>query len=430
MKTAYINGIILDGTIDMEPVQGSVIFTNGEIIEKISSPNERNTVSLEGYEIIDLNGQYIMPGLINMHVHLPGSGKPHKKQPNTAFLVKLITCCDYAKKEGYKMCQGFAETELNSGVTTIRTVGGIADFDTVVRDQILSGQFIGPRILASNMAISVPGGHMAGSMAYIANSAEETKDYVRLIAKDKPDLIKLMITGGVMDAKVKREPGVLKMPAEYVKAACEEAHALGFKVAAHTESPEGVKVALRNGVDTIEHGAMPDQEMIDLFKEHHASLITTISPALPYALFDLSVSHTTELAKYNGKVVFDGSIECTKECLENGIPVGMGTDTGCPFITHYDMWRELNYFHKYCGTSTKLALHIATLSNAQIAGISDITGSIEAGKCADFVVTKNNPLEHLEALRNISMVIARGHVIRDPKVKKMADVEAELDHFI
>ncbi len=94
------------------------------------------------------------------------------------------------------------------------------------------------------------------------------------------------------------------------------------------------------------------------------------------------------------------------------------------------MWRELNYFHKYCGASTKLALHTATLSNAQIAGISDITGSIEAGKCADFVVTKNNPLEHPEALHSISMVIARGHVIRDPKVKKMADVEAKLDHFI
>lgn len=371
-----------------------------------------------------------MPGLINLHVHLPGSGKPRKKQPNLKGLIRLITCCDAAKKEGHKMCLGYAQTELYSGVTTIRTVGGIADFDTIVRDMIQRDEAVGPRILASNMAVSVPNGHMAGSLAYIAHSMEEAVHYVELIAKDQPDLIKLMITGGVMDAKVKGEPGVLRMPAEYVKAACEKAHSLGLKVAAHTESPEGVKIALRNGVDTIEHGAMPDQEMIDLFLEHKASLITTLSPALPYALFDLKVSHATELAKYNGNVVFEGEIECTKKCIENGIPVGMGTDTGCPFITHYDMWRELNYMQKYCGTTPAFALYTATAANAKIAGIDDITGTIEVGKCADFVVTKENPLEHLTALRNISMVVTRGKVIRDPRVEKMANVETELDHFI
>ena len=108
----------------------------------------------------------------------------------------------------------------------------------------------------------------------------------------------------------------------------------------------------------------------------------------------------------------------------------MGTDTGCPFITHYDMWRELNYMQKYCGTTPAFALYTATAANAKIAGIDDITGTIEVGKCADFVVTKENPLEHLTALRNISMVVTRGKVIRDPRVEKMANVETELDHFI
>ncbi len=428
MKTAYINGIILDGTADMQPVTNAVILTNGKTIEAITTPSKANTAN--DHEVVDLTGQYIMPGLINMHVHLPGSGKPRRKQADTAKLVKLITCCDMLKREGHKMCQGYAETELLSGVTTLRTVGGIADFDTVVRDKIQTGEVIGPRILASNMAVSVPEGHMAGSLAYIAHNAEEAKRYVTLIAKDQPDLIKLMITGGVMDANVKGEPGVLRMPAEYVKAACDEAHSLGLKVAAHVESPEGVKVALRNGVDTIEHGAMPDQEILDLFKEHKASLITTLSPALPYALFDLKVSHATELSKYNGNVVFEGIIECAKECLKSGIPVGLGTDTGCPFITHYDMWRELHYFCKYCGVDPKLALHTATQVNAEIAGIGDITGTIEVGKCADFVVTKENPLDRTDALRNISMVVAGGHVIRNPKVNKMANVEKELDRFL
>lgn len=102
---------------------------------------------------------------------------------------------------GKKLVAGFAKTQLLSGVTTIRTVGGIADFDTFVRDEINSGKRIGPRILASNMAVSVHGGHMAGSLAYEASSPEEAASYVDIIAKDKPDIIKLMITGGVLDAE-------------------------------------------------------------------------------------------------------------------------------------------------------------------------------------------------------------------------------------
>ena len=154
-----------------------------------------------------------------------------------------------------------------------------------------------------------------------------------------------MITGGVLDAKEKGEPGVLRMPADYVKAACDEAHRHGLKVAAHVESSEGVKVALENGVDTIEHGAKPNDEIISLFKEKKAAHVATLSPALPFALFDRSVSNVSEMAQYNGKIVFEGIIECAKACLEAGIPVGLGTDTGCPYITpvsytHLDVYKR------------------------------------------------------------------------------------------
>ncbi len=280
------------------------------------------------------------------------------------------------------------------------------------------------------MAISVPGGHMADSLAYSAHSAEEAVQYVRKVAAQKPDVIKLMITGGVLDAKVKGEPGALKMQPEIVKAACDEAHRLGLKVAAHVESPEGVRVALQNGVDTIEHGAEPDEEIIRLFKERKACQVATISPALPFALFDRSVSHASEMAQFNGEVVFRGILDCAKACLENGIPVGLGTDTGCPYITHYDMWREVNYFHKYCGVTTAFALHSATLGNAHIAGLGDVTGSIEPGKCADFIVCAENPLEDLTVLRKLSLVVARGQLTFHPKIKKMPEVERELDKFL
>lgn len=426
MKRAYKNGWLLDGSLDMQPQKGLVVLTEGEKILDIV-PEDHD---LTGYEIVDLNGRYIMPGLVNLHVHLPASGKPKKKQQDAVKTVKLVTSNALTRKLGRKMCENFAKMQLMSGVTTIRTVGGVLDFDTVIRDRINNGQAVGPRILAANMAISVEGGHMAGSLAYIARSAEEAKNYVTKIAEEKPDLIKLMITGGVLDAKVKGEPGVLKMQPEFVKAACDEAHRLGLKVAAHVESPEGVQVALENGVDTIEHGAEPSERIVELFKERRACHIATISPALPYALFDSSISHTTEMEQYNGNVVFKGIVDCAKVCLENGIPVGLGTDTGCPYITHYDMWRELNYFHKYCGVSNGFALYTATNLNAQLAGIGDVTGTIEKGKSADFVITEKNPLDDLQALRNISGVVIRGNYIADPKVKKMKEVEENLDPYI
>lgn len=426
MKTAYINGIILNGHEDMVPTPGLVVLVDGETITGIVPARE---VPAE-YTEVDLRGGYLMPGLINLHVHIPGSGKLAKKQTDTKKLVKLITSNGLTRKIGMNMCASFAKTELMSGVTTIRSVGGIQDFDSRLRDQINAGKAIGPRILAGNMAISVPGGHMAGSLAYEATSPEEATAFVRKIAQDKPDLIKLMITGGVLDAEKKGEPGILRMAPKLVKAACDEAHRLGLPVAAHVESPQGVQVALENGVDTIEHGAKPTEEILRLFKERNSALVTTLSPAIPYALFDPAISHCDEMGRYNGKIVFEGIIDCAKACLETGIPVGLGTDTGCPFVTHYDMWRELHYFCKFCDVTPAFALSTATKGNAKIASLGDTLGTIEAGKCADMIVTRRNPLEELDALRQLDMVIARGRCFDTPKVKKMEQVERELDQFL
>lgn len=426
MKYAFTNGIILDGTKDMQPVRGKIIITDGDKIVDIADKG----ADVSDCKVIDLAGKYIMPGLINMHVHLPATGKPEKKSKDTKKTVKMITSNGLMRKIGINMCKGYAKTELYSGVTTIRTVGGVADFDTKVRDLIEAGKTPGPRILAGNMAVSVPGGHMAGSLAYEAHNVEEGKYFTETIIKEHPNLIKLMITGGVLDAKAKGEPGELKMSPEIVKACCDIAHKNGLMVAAHVESPEGVRVALENGVDTIEHGAKPDEEIIKLFKDRKAAHICTISPALPFALFDREISGASEMAQYNGNIVFEGVIDCAKACLENGIPVGLGTDVGCPYITHYDMWRELNYFVKYCGVTNSFALHTATLINAQIAGIDNITGSIEKGKCADLIVTDGNPIEDIQALRNVDMVMSHGVLTENPVVKKMPEVEKELDKFL
>lgn len=426
MRYAYKNGKILDGTRDMQVREGYSILTDGDRITDIV-PDQ---TSVEGYQVIDLQGRYIMPGLINMHVHLAGNGKPQKKQRDNEKLVKTLMGTALSRTVAYKVVADFAKTELLSGVTTIRTVGGLGTFDTKLRDEIKTGKKAGPRILAANEGISVPGGHMAGSVAIAAGSTQEAVAHVTEAQKEQVDIIKLMITGGVMDAKEKGVPGELKMPPEMVKAVCEKAHELGYKVAAHVESTEGVRVALQNGVDSIEHGAKMDDEMLRLFKEHGAFLCTTISPALPYALFDRSVTNATEVEQFNGNVVFEGIVECAKQALANDIPVVLGNDVGCPWITQYDFWRELYYFHKYVGVSNAFALYTATARAAQMAGIGDITGTIEKGKCADMIVTAANPLEDLKALRHVDMVVARGQVIDKPKVKINPVVETELDKFL
>ena len=426
MKFAYWNGNILNGTQEMEVQTGLAILTDGEKIVDLVP----NTEIPAEYTPVDLEGKYILPGLMNMHVHLAGNGKPQKKQRDNEKLVRTLMSNPISRGIAYKMVSKYAEIELMSGVTTIRTMGGLGDFDTRLRDEILKGKKIGPRILAANEGISVPGGHMAGSVAVAASNVSQALAQLEKSEKQGVDLVKLMITGGVLDAKEKGVPGELKMSPNMVRAVCERAHAAGYTVAAHAESTEGVRVALENGVDSIEHGAKLDDALIQLFKGRGAYLCTTISPALPYALFDRSITNASEVEQYNGNVVFEGVIECAKAALEHDIPVVLGNDVGCPWITQYDFWRELYYFHKYVGVSNRFALYTATGRSAEICGLGDVTGTIAPGKCADMIVTAENPLEDLRTLRNVDMVIARGNKIDHPKVKVNEVVAGELDKFL
>ena len=422
-KYVYTNGYMLNGTKDMVATKTNIYIENDKIV------NISNEI-LEGYEQIDISNKYIMPGLINMHVHLAGNGKPQKKQRDNEKLVNTIFATAIGRYAAKKLVEQYAKIELMSGVTTIRTVGGLKKLDTQTRNKINEGKLIGPRILASNTAISVPHGHMAGSVAKACTSTQEALNFIDELKNQDVDLIKLMITGGVMDAKEKGVPGEMKMPVEMIRACCDKAHKMGYIVSAHTESTEGVRIALENGVDSIEHGAILDDECIQLFKKNNAFLICTISPGIPYAKFDRSVANTTEVEKYNGEFVLHGFIEGTKAAIENDIPIGLGNDVGCPWISQYDFFRELVYFHKYIGVSNQFALHTATLNNAKLAGIDDITGSIEIGKSADMIITKENPLDDLNALRNIDTVIIKGHIINNPKIKRNKYVDSYLDPYM
>lgn len=422
MKYVITNAKLLNGHRDMHVEEGKYIYVNEGKIEKITKSLE------DGYDIIDLEGKYILPGLINMHVHLAGNGAHSGKQKDNKKTVDFLFSNPVTRTIAYQMVCNFAKLELYGGVTTIRTVGGLKNLDTRLRNEIKAGKKTGPTILAANEGITVEGGHMAGSVARVAKNNEEAKHFVEASYAQGVDLVKLMVTGGVLDAKEKGVPGEMKMPEDMIQTICKKAHQLGLLTSAHVESTEGVKAALRNGVDSIEHGAKPDQEMIDLFKEKKAFLITTLSPALPFALFDPSVSKVDDTQLFNGKMVFDGIVECSKAALENHIPVGLGNDVGCPWIAQYDFYRELVYFHKYVGVTNGFALYTATLQNAILAGISDVTGSIDAGKQADMIVVKENPLDDLNALKNIDIVFTKGKMVH-PKIKRDKEIEKRLDAF-
>ena len=422
-KTAFINCSLLDGTRDMTLQEGVTVLVENNRITAVG----KDIAVPSDAEKIDLTGKYMMPGMINAHIHLPSSGMPggSSRTPEQVQKMKKSKIIMAVMKQ---LCKKAAKTQLMSGTTTVRTVGGVDDIDSTIRDEINAGKYLGPRIIASNMAVSVPGGHMAGVLAFEATSPEEGVKFVDKIAKDKPDLIKLMITGGVLDGK-RGEPGELKMDPAIIKAACDEAHKLGYYVAAHVESPEGVRAALENGVDTIEHGAKPDEQIIELFKERKAADICTISPAAPIAMIDPKILKLPEDAQFNGDIVLKGIVDCAKECIANDIPVGLGTDAGCPWVFHYDTWRELAYFSKYLGVSPEFTIYTATLSNAKILGIDKETGSIEPGKSADLLVLGANPLDDFKTLSKPEMVVMKGRVIRNPKIKKHDEIDRQLDEL-
>ena len=237
----------------------------------------------------------------------------------------------------------------------------------------------------------------------------------------------IVITGGVMDAKEVGHPGELKMNLEQTKAVCDRAHTLGLKVASHTESEEGLDIALRGGVDTIEHGAAIDDEMLALYRKNHSAMVVTFSPCVPLSILPPEITRLDDKATVNTRVVGQGMADGANRALKEDIPLGLGTDAACPLCTQYNTWRELLYVSRFCGVSPAKAICIATLENAKIAGIEKETGSIAEGKAADLLIVRKNPLENLRALRDPEYVFAKGKQFSHPKQKKIEKIEQWLD---
>jgi len=429
MKIAFTHANVLDGTKDMKPQADMTVLVDSDRITAIAKAAAPIPA---GYQVVDLAGKYLLPGMINMHAHMFGTGKPAKSLGTgwqQDFKIGALSTAA-GKQVLNKMVLSDAQMALYSGVTTLRCVGDFHYSDVITRDAINAGKAVGPRMLVSGPALTVTNGHGDGTFAVTADDPWAFRHLTRTNIKNGVDFIKICITGGVMDSRVKGKAGILRMTQQEAEAICQEAHTAGMIVASHTECTEGVRTALKAGVDSIEHGAAMDSEIIKLYKSHKAFVTCTISPAIPMAKLDPSVSLMSEVCQYNSGIILQGVIDSAKQALENGIPVALGTDAACPFAMQYNMWRELAYFVKYVGVTPKFALWSATLNNATLMGLGTETGSIAVGKSADLIVCPGNPLDDLRILSRVEMVMTRGQLLTNPDPHRIPEVEAQLDTLL
>lgn len=221
-KKVFINANLWDGYAD-SVFKKCAVFVDGDKIAKISY-DEKPDVS--GYEVIDLNGKYVTPGLVNPHVHLFGTGMPSKviSGGGAQKLVMKIVKTKLGDKILDALVKSAARQQLLSGVTTLRAVGDFKYSDVRLRDKINSGKVQGPRLQVSGPAITVPGGHGDGTFSMTSDTLDGLRALVRQNKERGVDFIKICVTGGVIDAKVKGEPGEVKMSLEQTKAVVDEAH--------------------------------------------------------------------------------------------------------------------------------------------------------------------------------------------------------------
>ena len=434
---AFINCNIIDGNLKSSIIYKGVILIKN-IVEDDETPGlivgvgkEEDIKIPENYKKIDLKGEYALPGLINAHCHLTGSGKPMKlmnlSDKTLEKLTKLLKT-PLGKKILSNMMKNNASNALNAGVTTLRTMSDPFYLDLKLRDKIKKGKLIGPRLICAGMGICITGGH-GGMMAHTADSPTEVKKAIRKNLRKEVDFIKILSTGGVMDSRKVGEAGRPQMTIEEIETACFEAHRGGLLVATHCESTHGIKEALLGGVDSIEHGAKITDDLVPLFKNNPKSLrgfttlTSTISAGMGMAVLSKEETKITDVKKENAVLIEVGMINGLQKAYKEGIKLTVGTDAAVPYATHYNVWKELKNFLKYTDMTAEEALHFATKGNAENIGIGDITGSIEVGKSADIQVVPGNPLENIDYLGQVSMVMIKGYLIKNPKVKKVKNLK-------
>lgn len=337
-----------------------------------------------GVEKIDCRGKFILPGLINSHVHICSDPtkdfgeRPEISQAQRAFI-------------GLRNLQ----SHLRAGVTFVRDLGGYDFVELELRDVVKKKDFIAAEMIGAGQCITMTGGH-GWTHGRECDGPHEARKAAREQFKAGADLIKVMATGGVMTPGV--EPGASQLCQEEMAAAIEEAKKRGAKSASHAQGTQGIKNAILAGVDSIEHGIFLDDEVISLMLEGGVFLVPTL--VAPYYIVEKGEeAGIPSYAVNKAKSVMDAHFESFKRAVKAGVKIAMGTDAGTPFNQHGSVVKEL-LFMEEAGMSPMEVLEAATYRAAQLLSIEKDYGSLEEGKFADFLILEKNPLEDLKALED------------------------------
>jgi imidazolonepropionase-like amidohydrolase len=405
-ELVIVGGKVWDGT-GSDPRAGTVVVRDGRIvaIQKASAALPTDA------ERVDADGGLVMPGLIDCHVHLTSTGEANYELQRLKDLLPL-----QALRGAHS-----AKKMLMAGFTTVRDLSAPAFINVAIRQAFEQNLAVGPRVLAAGMSLTVPGGHgdsyyrpdVSVSREGIVNGPEEARRTVREWVKMRVDLIKLLVTGGVMTDG--SEVGALQWTPDELQAAISQAHQLGKKVAGHCHGGIGVKEAVRAGIDTIEHGTMLDEEAVSLMAKNGTFHVPTIVAGHQIVVHGTAGGIAPHVVR-KGEQIGEWHRKSVRMSRENGVKVAFGTDCGTPFNRPGENAQELQLMVE-CGFTPAEALESATRIAAEACGLSDTIGTLAEGKAADIIVVKGDPLNDARAVaesKNIAWVVKGGSVVRRP----------------
>jgi imidazolonepropionase-like amidohydrolase len=392
---------VLSGKMVEQPV---VVITDGRIVSVVGAGTQRPIIP-EGAERIDLPGKTILPGLIDMHVHLGGTP-----------LVQGYRALEYTDSFNTVLAVPNAEATLKAGFTTVRSLGDYDYADVALQQAIDDGFLVGPRIVPATYALGATGGHCdentnrpsdAKTSPGVADGPEAVRAKVRELRKLGARVLKVCATGGVFSRNT--DPGAQQMSYEELKMAADEAEMLGMKSAAHAHGAEGIKAAIRAGIDTIEHVSFIDDEGIRLAREKGTWLgfdIYNTEYTLSEGEANGVLPENLEKERRVGTIQRENFAKAAKA----GAKMIFSTDAG--IYPHGLNARQFAVMVRF-GLSPIEAIRTATSNAAQALGWEKDVGAIAVGRYGDIIAVDGDPLADIKVLEKVGVVIKGGEVVRD-----------------
>ena len=382
MDTLLKNLTLIDGT-RRGPVEGAVIrIREGKL--RYAGPASGLVEAESDAITLDLQGRYVLPGLIDAHVHLAGSGEADSQfyAPDGQMALKILSN---------------AQKNLAAGITTVRDLGGWNELEFDVRRAIQRGEFAGPRMCLAGRFISITeaGADYYAGMYRVADGVDEVRKAVREQVKNGADVIKMGVTGAVLvESGV---PGATHFNFDEMQALVEEARKFGKPVAMHAHGIDGIRKAVEAGVNTLEHGTYlyQDPAVIRKMVERDIFLVPTLKVG-----WDIILAENSNIPEWileKNKATQGDAERSLKMAYEAGVPIAMGSDVGTPLNYHGENALEVYWMHK-AGLSEMDAITAATGNAACALGWDAWLGTLEVGKVADLIVHEKNPLEDLRVL--------------------------------